>query len=267
MAFLSSLPSIDDITSLDDIKEALSEVETQGWAPIIGGGALVALGLSRRSLPGLLLASAGGLLLYRGFNPGPSVMRTGASITINRSPEELYSFWRDLENLPAVMHNLVSVKELDDTRSHWTAKTVGDRTIEWEAEIADEEPNHYIAWTSDHEAPVRTYGVVKFEPAPGDRGTEVHLILKYSMPLGILGVADAAAMGVDPSQQARQDLQRFKQYMETGEIATISGQPAGERGRMPDVETTAGAINNVIESLNILRTGGRGTKGRAGTRA
>jgi uncharacterized membrane protein len=267
MASLSSLPSIDDISSLDDIKDALNQVETQSWAPIIGGGALVALGLLRRSIPGLLLVSAGGLLVYRGLNPGPSVMRTGASITVNRSPEELYTFWRDLENLPTIMHNLVSVKKLDETRSHWTAKTVGGATIEWDAEIADEEPNHYIAWKSEHEAPVRTYGVVKFEPAPGNRGTEVNLILKYSMPLGILGAADAAAMGVDPSQQARQDLQRFKQYMETGEIATTAGQPAGERGLMPHVETAAGVINNVAESLNILRTGGRRTKGRAGTRA
>ncbi|TVR68131.1 MAG: SRPBCC family protein [Sphaerobacteraceae bacterium] len=267
MASLSSLPSIDDIASLEDIKDSLNEVDTQGWAPVIGGGALVALGLSRRSLSGLLLASAGGLLLYRGLTPRPSVMRTGASITVNRSPEELYTFWRDLENLPTVMHNLVSVKEIDKTRSHWTAKTFGGATIEWDAEIADEEPNHYIAWKSEHDAPIRTYGVVKFEPAPGNRGTEVNLILKYSMPLGILGAADAAAMGVDPSQQARQDLQRFKQYMETGEIATTSGQPAGERGLMPDVETAAGVINNVAESLNILRTGGRRTKGRAGTRA
>jgi uncharacterized membrane protein len=267
MASLSSLPSIDDIKNLDDIKEALSEADAQGWAPVIGGGALVALGLSRRSLGGLLLASAGGALLYRGLRPSPSVIRTGASITVNKSPEELYAFWRDLKNLPTVMHNLVSVEEIDETRSHWTAMTVGGATIEWNAEIADDKPNQHIAWKSDHDAAVRTYGVVKFDPAPGNRGTEVNLILKYSMPLGILGAADAAAMGADPSQQAHQDLQRFKQYMETGEIATTSGQPAGERGLMPDVETIAGAINNAAEGLNILRTGGRSTKGRAGTRA
>jgi uncharacterized membrane protein len=266
MAFPSSLPSLDEINSLEDVLDTFDQEEVKAWAPIVGGGVLVLYGLSRRSLAGLLLAGAGGLVLYRGLVPRPTMMRTGASITINKSPEELYTFWRNLENLPSVMHNLVSVQEIDDKRSRWTARTVGGATIEWEAEIADEEPNHYIAWKSDHEAEIKTYGIVRFVPTPGNRGTEVQLILKYSLPLGFLGAADAAMMGAEPSQQAGQDLQRFKQYMETGEIATISGQPAGERGMAPDVETAAGVINNVLEGLNILRSGGRRTQGRAGTR-
>lgn len=262
-----SLSSLTSSTGVEDLKDSLNEEEVRAWAPIVGGGALLLYGLTRRSLSGLMMASAGGLLLYRGLVPRPTTMRTGASTTINKSPEELYSYWRKLENLPHIMQNLVSVTEIDEKRSHWTAKSIGGANIEWDAEIVREEPGRCIAWKSDPEAEIRTNGVIRFEPAPGDRGTEVQLTLEYSLPLGLVGAVDAAMMGYEPSQQARRDLQRFKQYMETGEIATTTGQPAGERGKAPDVETAAGLVNNVLEGLNILRTGGRSTRGRAGTRA
>jgi uncharacterized membrane protein len=268
MASSDALTSIAERTGLDDLSESLEfdQEEIKSWAPIVGGGALVAYGLTRRSIGGILLATAGSLLLYRGLVPRPTMMQTGASTTINKSPDELYAYWRDLENLPNIMHNLVSVTELDDKRSHWSARTVGGATIEWEAEIVEDQPGKYIAWKSDHDAEIKTYGVIRFDQAPGNRGTDVNLLLKYSLPLGLVGAADAAVMGYEPSQQARHDLQRFKQYMETGEIATVEGQPAGERGMMPDVETSAGFINNLLEGLNIVRTGGRYTRGRAGTR-
>jgi uncharacterized membrane protein len=267
MTFPLSLSSRTSSASIEDLKGALNQEELQAWAPIIGGGVLFLYGLSRRSFSGLLLASAGGLLLYRGLVPRPTMMRTGEATTISRSPDDLYQHWRKLENLPAIMNNIVSVREIDEKRSHWVAKTVGGATVEWEAEIVEDEPGRHIAWRSNEEAEIQTNGIIRFEPAPGDRGTEVHLTLEYSLPLGTLGAADAAMMGAEPSQQARHDLQRFKQYMETGEIATTDGQPAGERGMLPDVETSAGLINNVLEGLNIIRTGGRSTRSRAGTRA
>jgi uncharacterized membrane protein len=247
-------------------RTSLAKSDFQAWVPIVGGGALVLFGLSRRSLGGLVLASIGGLLIYRGVMPRPASMRTGAATTIARSPEDLYSFWRNFENLPRVMENLESVRQIDERRSHWAVKTVGELTIEWDAEIVEEEPNRYIAWRSDENAEIATNGIIRFDPAPGNRGTEVHLTLEYSLPLGTLGAADAAILGSEPSQRARADLQRFKQFIETGEAATTAGQPAGERGRAPDPETIAGAINNLLEGLNIVRTGGRDTRGRAGTR-
>jgi uncharacterized membrane protein len=266
MTFPSALSALTQQASIDGLTDSFDQEDVKAWAPIIGGGALVLYGLTRRSVSGILLATAGSLLLYRGLIPRPTMMQTGASTTINKSPQELYEYWRNLENLPNLMQNLVSVKELDETRSHWAAKTVGGATIEWDAEIVEDQPGKYIAWKSDHDAEIKTYGVIRFDPAPGDRGTDVNLLLKYSLPLGLVGAADAAVMGYEPSQQARQDLQRFKQFMETGEIATTAGQPAGERGMMPDVEKSAGFINNLFEGLNILRTGGRYTRGRAGTR-
>jgi uncharacterized membrane protein len=267
MTIPDSITSIAERAGLDDFIENVEEDDLKAWAPILGGGALVAFGLARRTVPGILLATAGSMLIYRGLTPRPTMMQTGASTTINKSPQELYDYWRNLENLPTIMENLVSVKEIDKTRSHWVAKTVGGAQIEWEAEIVKDEPGQYIAWKSDHDAEIKTYGIIRFDPAPGNRGTDVNLLLKYSLPFGVLGAADAAMMGYEPSQQARNDLQRFKQFMETGEIATTAGQPAGDRGRMPAVETSAGFINNVLEGLNILRTGGRYTRGRAGTRA
>jgi uncharacterized membrane protein len=267
MTFSDSINSIAEQTGLDEFIGTVEDNDLKAWAPIIGGGALVAYGLIQRSVPGILVATAGSLLIYRGVTPRPTMMQTGASTTINKSPQELYDYWRNLENLPKIMQNLDSVKQIDEKRSHWVARTVGGAQIEWDAEIVADEPGQYIAWKSDHNAEIKTYGIIRFDPAPGNRGTDVNLLLKYSLPFGVVGAADAAMMGSEPSQQARQDLQRFKQFMETGEIATTDGQPAGERGRMPDVETTAGLINNVVEGLNILRTGGRSTRGRAGTRA
>jgi uncharacterized membrane protein len=265
-AFSSESPRTTDGFK-NELSSRVNSRELKAWAPILGGGALALYGLSRRSLGGLALASVGGMLLYRGVVPRPVTMRTGATTTINKSPEELFTFWRKLENLPTIMDNLVSVREISQTRSHWEVKTVGGATIEWDAEIIEEEPNRSIAWRSDEDAEIFTNGVIRFEPAPGNRGTEVHLTLEYSLPLGMLGAVDAAIMGREPSQQASRDLQRFKQYMETGEIATTAGQPHGDRGLAPDVETTAGLINNFLEGMNIIRTGGRSTRSRAGTRA
>lgn len=240
--------------------------ELEAWAPIVGGSALFLYGLSRRSLGGLALASVGGALFYRGIVPRPQTMRTGAAITISKSPEELYRFWRNFENLPRIMQNLVSVDIVSGARSHWTAKTIGGVTVEWDAAIIEEEPDRRIAWRSEEDAEIATNGVIEFEKAPGDRGTEVHLNLEYTLPVSMLGAAAAAIAGEEPSQQARIDLRRFKQFMETGEIATTEGQPHGKRGRAPDPETSAGFLNNLLEGASIIRTGGRTTRSRAGTR-
>jgi uncharacterized membrane protein len=263
----ASTSSLADLGDLKSLAEKVNTDEPTAWAPIIGGGALLLYGLTRRSLKGLLLASVGGLLLYRGLMPRPSTIRTGATTTINRSPEDLYSYWRKLENLPQAMDNIVSVQEINATRSRWVARTVGGATVEWEADIVRDEPNRLIAWRSDRDAEIYTAGVIRFEPAPGNRGTEVRLTLEYSLPFGLVGAVDAAMMGYEPSQQAGKDLQRFKQFMETGEVASTHGQPHGERGMAPAPESTAGFVNNVLEGLNIVRTGGRATRSRAGTRA
>jgi uncharacterized membrane protein len=150
-----------------------------------------------------------------------------AAITVKRPREEVYRFWRDLENLPAFMVHLRSVTVTDDRRSHWAASGPAGKSVEWDAEIIDDRPGELIAWRSAEDAAVRTSGFVRFSDAPGGRGTEVRVELGYRPPGGIIGTATARLSGEHPDQQVRDDLRRFKQVMETGEVVRSDGSPEG----------------------------------------
>jgi uncharacterized membrane protein len=158
-----------------------------------------------------------------------STIDATASITICRPPVEVYEAWRDLSRLPTFMQHLESVEMLGDGRSRWRANGPGGRTIEWEADVTDERPAELIAWRSVEGADVRNEGAVRFRPAPGDRGTEVHVDLRYDLPGGALGVAVATLAGEEPRQQLRDDLRRFKQVMEVGSVVRSEGSPEGMR--------------------------------------
>jgi uncharacterized membrane protein len=145
--------------------------------------------------------------------------RARASIAINRSPEELYRFWRDFENLPRFMPNLESVRHLEGGRSRWKAKAIAGTTVEWDAEIVEDQPNSLVSWRSLEGATVRNSGSVRFRPAPGDRGTIVTVEVEYDPPGGSLAAGVAKMFGSDPGQQITQDLRAFKQIIETGEVA------------------------------------------------
>jgi uncharacterized membrane protein len=154
-------------------------------------------------------------------------LRAQQSLIINRAPEELYQFWRNLQQLPRFMFHLESVQELGENRSRWVAKgPVGSR-VEWEAEITEERPNERLAWRSLPGADVPNSGSVHFERAPAERGTIVTVELEYSPPAGVIGANLAQLFGREPEQQLKEDLRRFKQIIETGEIITTAGQPAG----------------------------------------
>jgi uncharacterized membrane protein len=151
--------------------------------------------------------------------------------TINRTPEELFEFWRNLENLPRFSNHLLSVRNISDTDSHWVVKSPAGTTSEWDAEITAEHANHFIAWHSKKGSEIDNAGSIRLEPAPGGQGTEVRVILDYVPPIGKLGVFLATLYGEEPELQVEEDLGRFKALMETGEIPTTEGQPAGAAQR------------------------------------
>ena len=155
---------------------------------------------------------------------GVKVERT---VTVNQPPAELFAFWRNFENLPLVMKHIESVERLDDKRSHWRARRSEDKFIEWDAEVINEHPNELIAWRSLEGSDVRQAGTVRFTPAPGGLGTEVKLTIEYEVPGGFFTNALAKMLRRSPEQQIYEDLRHFKQLMETGEIPTTAGQPAG----------------------------------------
>jgi uncharacterized membrane protein len=140
------------------------------------------------------------------------------ALTINRPRNEVYGFWHNFENLPRFMAHLESVEVLDNSRSRWKAKAPAGTTVEWEAETVEDRPNELISWRSLPDASIPNSGSVRFKDAPGNRGTEIHVELRYQPPGGKVGSLIAKLFGEEPEMQIKGDLRRFKQVIETGEI-------------------------------------------------
>ena len=146
---------------------------------------------------------------------------SGRAVTINRPLPELFAYWRDFTNLATFMDNVVSVSPIDPKRSHWVVKAPGGKTVEWDSAITEEQENSFIAWASEPGADVANSGRVDFRDA-GARGTVVTATILYDPPAGTVGKLIAKMFQREPAVQARRALRRFKQLMETGEIATAS---------------------------------------------
>ena len=225
----------------DAVRSGHNISRVEKWASVAAGAGLAVYGLSRLKRNGWMYAGLGGLLLRRGITGHCDVyealgvntaVRAGdtraalggsrgvnvlESVTIDRSLEELYRFWRILENLPQFMRHLSSVERLTDTISHWRAKGPAGLIVEWDAEVYNEIPNKLIAWRSLEGSDVVSAGSVNFARTSG--GTRVTVHLQYSPPLGKVGAAVARLFGADAETEIRADLQRFKQMVETGQRA------------------------------------------------
>jgi uncharacterized membrane protein len=153
------------------------------------------------------------------------------SVTINKPIEEVFAFWANLENLPRFMSHLESVTRTAADRSHWRIKAPGGVPIEWDAETVEERENELISWRSTGSV-VENSGTVRFERAPGARGTEVHVGLRYRLPAGRVSRALLRAFSQAPEQHVKEELRRFKQILETGEV-TVSDGPALWRPAQP----------------------------------
>jgi uncharacterized membrane protein len=175
-----------------------------------------------------------------------------SSVTIRRPRQEVYGFWRDFERLPSFMAHVESVSTDGPSRSHWRASAPAGRAVEWDAEVTHDIPGEVIEWRSLAGSDVPNQGRVRFLDAPGDRGTEVHLQLAYEPPAGAVGVGLAKIFGEEPRQQVKDDLRRFKQIVETGEIMRSDASPEGPLARrtlkqrpahpLPDDELAAAGI-------------------------
>jgi len=211
------------------------------------GGMLAWLGLHQSGLLGTGLALVGGGLIYRGLSghcPMYSALGKNSagkhsaqasvaaghgfkitqSVAIRASAEDLFNIWRDFENLPRFMSHIIRIRARRN-RSHWVARGPVGTPIAWDAEIVTEDPGRMIAWRSLEGSQVSTAGSVHFTPLPGGRGTEVLVTLKYDPPGGALGTWLAWAFRQDPERVIREDLGRFKQMVEAGEIARAQLRP------------------------------------------
>jgi uncharacterized membrane protein len=209
---------------------------------LIGGGALAMYGL-RRSLGHLALIAAGGALIYRGLTGRCAVYETfglstasqdsgpgitlAATVTVNKPAADVYRFWRRFENHPRFVSHLESVVSTDNKRSHWVAKGPMQRPIAWDAEIVEEQENALLSWRSLPGADLDNAGTVRFQELPNGRGTEVRLQINYSPPGGIAGAALARLFKTPSERQLKEDLRRFKQIIEAGEMSSVADQPSG----------------------------------------
>lgn len=201
----------------------------------LAGGALLSLwSISKINFLGLLGAAAGGALIYRGATgkwPGKekennalSEIDLHSSVKINKPRAELYAYWRNLENLPNFMSHIKHIKEVDKKRSKWTAEIPGGvGTIEWDAEIIREEPDHVIAWQSLPDAEIENSGEVRFEEIAGGK-TKVETTIIYRPPAGEIGEMAAKLLNPAFKKVIKKDLKQFKKVMEKGGAVKIQSQ-------------------------------------------
>jgi len=225
----TTVPEITHRTSID----ALERV-----AALTTATAVVAYGLSRRNLPGVCLAAAATPLAYRGLSgEWPRVRngnstRTGIrtalagnrgihvreSVRLEKPIDEVYRFWRNLENLPQFMNYLDALIDLGNGRSRWIAKGPAGTHVKWEAEIINEVENQVIGWQSLPGGDITTAGSVNFDTVRNGRSTQLSVHFQYAPPAGRAGSIIAKAFGREPSQTVREDLRRLKQLLEAGEF-------------------------------------------------
>lgn len=237
--------------------------DTERVVSTLAGGGLIAYGIKRKDWVGALLSVVGGGLALRGATGHcqvydaldvdtnrESLLEKGKvkakdwfeqktevvkSVTINKSAEELYGFWRSFENLPKFMKHLEAVKVVDDKRSEWTAKAPLGYEAHWGAVITEDTPNERIAWRSVENSEIPNNGKVEFLPTV-DRGTIVKVTIRYAPPAGKLGALASYFLTEEPDTQVEEDLRRFKSLMETGLIMQVEGQPSG-REPLPQTKT------------------------------
>jgi uncharacterized membrane protein len=214
------------------------------WMRVAGDAkdlTLLALAMRRKpaSAPRLVgaignVAGIAALDLYAALrasrNPDQSTeeaMHVKAAITVRKPREEVYRFWRDLENLPSFMAHVESVEGDGNGRSHWKVKAPAGASVEWDAEVVEDRPGEALVWRSLEGARIQNSGAVRFLDAPRSQGTEVHVEFDYAAPGGKVGEAVAKLFGEEPTQQAKDDLRRFKQVLETGFVVLSEGTPEG----------------------------------------
>lgn len=217
-------------------------------ASAVLGGALVLLGLRRRSVVGSAAALVGGWLVYRGAGGRDGLARaremagtTGGaggagapaeaptverSVTVRKDADELYELWTDPDSLAQIMAHFAEVTPAGEDRQHWAVRSPTDRSVSWDSEIVEERPGELLRWESLPGADVPNEGSIRFRDAPSDRGTEVTLSMRFEPPGGLFGRTVAEHLGIVPATLVRKSLYRFKSLAEAGEIPTLEHNPS-----------------------------------------
>ena len=261
----SDLPTKSEITPVMGGSNQVNVGKTERIISATGGALLSVLAMRRPTPSSLAMLFSGAYLLYRGvsgncvvntFLGRDSSKRLGTSVdiiktvTIKKPVEEVYAFWRQLENLPKFMKHLAQVKQIDEKRSHWEADLpIAGAHLSWDAVIVEEVPNYIISWRSVPGASIDNSGEVRFLRAPGNKGTEVQVAITYRPPLGEIGEGISKLFNPMFAQVVKEDVRRFKHLMETGEIPTSEAQPTGMKKRKDDIRNYSNIKKTNYESV------------------
>lgn len=224
------------------------------------GAFLLSSGLSSlfsNPLNGLVKTALGGLLLYRGasghcpiyssMGKTKGVAHTQAinirtNLIVNKPKDEVYAFWRKLENLPLFMKHLATVTEIDSKHSHWEATIPGNiGKVKWNAEIVKEEEGHMIGWQSIANSTINNAGKVTFSDALNGQGTELEVVISYHPPAGELGAGVAKLLNPVFEKMIRQDVMNFKEYIETKHNPKAGGEGSSQYSTAPSMSTEGGS--------------------------
>lgn len=136
------------------------------------------------------------------------------SIVINKPVHEVYSYWRNLENLPTFMKHLEKVEELDNITSEWKAKGPGGiGSLSWKAQILMDEKDQMISWQSLPDSTINNAGKVVFKEL-GSNKTELDVTISYQAPLGKPGESAAKLLNPIFENIVQSDIQSLKNHLE-----------------------------------------------------
>ncbi|MFA6088087.1 SRPBCC family protein [Mucilaginibacter sp.] len=212
----------------------------------IAGGVKLALsgfkGLFKSPFSSIIKLGAGGYLLSRGItghcelysrmgrnSTEPVNVNIRSSFHIDKPRQQIYDFWRKLDNLPLFMKHLESVEIIDETRSHWVLKLpLGAPSISWDAEIVKDEPGYSIGWSSLPGSLIDNAGKVRFQDSDEGDGTLVDVVISYRPPAGGFGGGIAHILNPVFKNMVDNDVRNFKQYMDIEDSDAIyEEQPIG----------------------------------------
>ena len=204
---------------------------------LLGAGAVAAAAgaaflLSRRRETSDAMVSDAPPWTYRDRPEGDKGPLIGRSVTINRPRQEVYARWRDFGRFPEFMDNVRSIEPVDDRVWRWTIEAPAGTTVELLTEMTHDVPGERIAWRSVEGSEITTAGEALFRDAPPGRGTIMQLVMTYDPPAGAMGKLVAKLFQREPEIQARRDLRRFKQLLETGEVTT-NASPSARKSESP----------------------------------
>ncbi|HEY1724583.1 MAG TPA: SRPBCC family protein [Steroidobacteraceae bacterium] len=152
----------------------------------------------------------------------------GRSVTVDRPRSELYGFCRDFAHLSRFMAGVRRVEVLDSQHARWVVGDADELAV-WDTEVVETRADALIAWRTVSGTELLHRAQLEFRDAAGGRGTVVTATISYEQTGGRVGEMLARLFHRDPRTRAYQDLRRFKQLMETGEVATAAPPNAAPR--------------------------------------